>query len=51
MILIDTINFSCDYLTLESAFCSFLVMAFSVIELNMLCVITKVVWEGLNVYN
>lgn len=51
IILIDIINFSCDYLRLENAFCSFPITAFSLIELSMLCVIMKVVLEGLNVYN
>lgn len=51
IILIDIINFSCDYLRLRNAFCSFLITAFSLIELYMLCVIMEVVLEGLNVYN
>lgn len=51
IIVIDVINFSCDYLRLENVFCSFPIMVVSLIELSMLCVIMKVVWEGLNVYN
>lgn len=51
IILIDIINFSRDYFRLENAFCSFPITAFSLIELNMLCVIMKVILGGLNVYN
>lgn len=51
IILIDIINFSRDYLMLENAFSSFPITSFSLIELNMLCVIMKVALEGLNIYN
>ncbi len=51
IIVIDVINFPCDYLRLENVFYSFPIMVVSLIELSILCVIMKVVWEGLNVYN